>query len=485
MFTSSPQIILLLNTFAPLMSAPALAKTISLICGVILASGRRTVTSDDKSATFGKYHRLLSRDRWSALHMSGFLLTLLLDTFSDPNGIIQLVIDETLERRSGKCITYKGWFRDAVRSTKTTTVTTQGVRWLCLCLLVRVPWSKRKWALPFCTIPACSEKTCDKRRRPNCSPSDWAIDLMLKVREWVGNDRRIRLMADGGFTAIDFLDYCRTLFIAVIGRIRIDAAFHDEPAPRQLTGELTTAGELKKKSGPIPLKGARQISLKKRLMDPETVWTTIVVPSYGGQEKSVEILSEVSLWYVVGHPPMRLRWVLVRPSHSTASESKSANEGKQESAQKKISQKTDQAAVFYSTDVNITPEEILAGYTERWNIEVFFEEVRACLGFETQRGWTNLTIGRTTPCLFGVFSLIVILAKRLYPSELPIRQTAWYKKEEATFHDALCAVRGHLWDHNHGNPRAINTIGSAKNDELCLIPKIMLRALQEAACYAK
>jgi hypothetical protein len=57
---------------------------------------------------------------------------------------------------------------------------------------------------------------------------------------------------------------------------------------------------------------------------------------------------------------MRLRWVLVRPSHSTASESKSANEGKQESAQKKISQKTDQAAVFYSTDVNITPEEILA-----------------------------------------------------------------------------------------------------------------------------
>src|ERR1700761_2049877 len=114
MFTSSPQIILLLSTFAPLMSAPAFAKAASLICGVILASGRRTVASalkmigEDGKSTFGKYHRLLSRDRWSALHMSGFLLTLLLDTFSDPNGIIQLVIDETLERRSGKCIAYKG-----------------------------------------------------------------------------------------------------------------------------------------------------------------------------------------------------------------------------------------------------------------------------------------------------------------------------------------------------------------------------------------
>ncbi len=43
-------------------------------------------------------------------------------------------------------------------------------------------------------------------------------------------------------------------------------------------------------------------------------------------------------------------------------------------------------------------------------IEVTFHEVRAHLGVETQRQWSDLAIVRTTPALLGLFSLVTIFA---------------------------------------------------------------------------
>ena len=56
--------------------------------------------------------------------------------------------------------------------------------------------------------------------------------------------------------------------------------------------------------------------------------------------------------------------------------------------------------------------------------------MRAQLGFETQRQWSDRAIERTTPCLFGIFSLVVIMGKVLYPQEIPIRQAKWYEKDQ-------------------------------------------------------
>ncbi len=174
----------------------------------------------------------------------------------------------------------------------------------------------------------------------------------------------------------------------------------------------------------------------------------------------------MSLWHVKGNDPVRLRRVPVRPAEG----------------------RTGQAAAFFSTDTDMKPEEIVALYAERWNIEVFFEGVRACLGFETQRGWTNRTIGRATPCLLGIFSIVVILAKRLCPEGLPVRQAAWYVKEQATFRDALCAVREHRWTSGFGfpDPKSVrhNTVESPFHADYRLIPAYLFTAMQEMACYA-
>ena len=103
-------------------------------------------------------------------------------------------------------------------------------------------------------------------------------------------------------------------------------------------------------------------------------------------------------------------------------------------------------AAFFATDLDATPEQILAWVIMRWGLEVTFEEAREHLGLETQRQWSDLAITRTTPALLGLFSFITLLAHRLtLDSPLPVRSAAWYTKSEATFADVIAFVRRHLW----------------------------------------
>jgi hypothetical protein len=56
--------------------------------------------------------------------------------------------DTTLERQQCKKLAYKNCFYDAVRSRSGHKAFSMGIRWLSLCLLVKVPWSTRLWAVP-------------------------------------------------------------------------------------------------------------------------------------------------------------------------------------------------------------------------------------------------------------------------------------------------------------------------------------------------
>ena len=57
---------------------------------------------------------------------------------------------------------------------------------------------------------------------------------------------------------------------------------------------------------------------------------------------------------------------------------------------------------------------IVLTYAQRWTLEVSFAQVRAHLGVEIQRQWSDLAIALTTPTLLGWFSLITLLANRLH-----------------------------------------------------------------------
>lgn len=272
--TPSPEIIQLLSVFAVAMTAPTFAKSLVLVYGAILAPGTRTVSAILRVMglgdleTFVNYHRVLNRDRWSPWVMSKLLLTLLMRLFIPEGVALVLLIDETLERREGKRIKYKGWFREALRSTAHKVVTSLGIRWCCVALLVPVPWSRRPWALPFIVVPVLSPKTSAKLGKTHRTSVDWAMYLIEKVRRWQP-ERDIVFVGDGSYAAVALVHRCQRLKrpVRFVSRLRLDAALYDEPTPQP-----------KSKRGPKPQKGLRQPNLAIRLQDPTTVWQRVTVP---------------------------------------------------------------------------------------------------------------------------------------------------------------------------------------------------------------
>ncbi len=106
-----------LAPFAPLFCERVFKHVQVLVAGAILTPGKRTVSSAlgamglDQQKTFHRYHRALSRAKWSTMEASRILLDSLVEAFV-PEGPLVVGVDETLERRQGKRISAKGIYRD-------------------------------------------------------------------------------------------------------------------------------------------------------------------------------------------------------------------------------------------------------------------------------------------------------------------------------------------------------------------------------------
>ena len=225
-------------------------------------------------------------------------------------------------------------------------------------------------------------------------------------------------MADSSFSSLLFLHALQRRGLTVITRLRLDAALYD-PAPPRRPGT----------KGRPPKTGQRLATLTKVADDAATVWRALRVEHwYGGGARDLEIASATAVWRSNGLPVVPIRWVLIRdPKKPDAP-----------------------AQALLCTDLDRTPEHIVAWFVRRWRIETTFQETRTHLGVETQRQWSDRAIARTTPCLLALFSIITLLAARL-PSRArrSANTAAWYPKAAPTFSDTLAAVRRAIWREQH------------------------------------
>jgi hypothetical protein len=429
-----------LAPFAPLFSHRVWLHAQVLLLGAILAPGVRTVTAIlrvmglSAERHFTNYHRVLNRATWSGRLASRILLGLLVMCFVPPGATVVLGADDTVERRSGRKIKAKGCYRDAVRSSQKHVIRCFGLKWVSMMLLVPVPWSRRVWALPFLTALCWPAKKPGQRRHK--SSVDWVRQMMKQARRWLPG-RRVVVVLDGGFSAVSLALACVKNNIVMVSRLRWDAALYHPPGP-QPPG----------KRGPKPTKGKRQRSLQGWAERSDTPWETVEVRWYGGQLKTLWVFSRTALWYTPRQPPVAIRYVLVADP-----------EGKL------------RMEAFFCTELEATPEQILAWVVMRWSVEVTFEESRAHLGLETQRQWSDLAIARTTPVLLALFSLVSVLALQLsQDGQIPVPETAWYHKADPTFSDCLALVRRHLW-------RARYLVNSAPEAEIMQLPREALDLL--------
>src|ERR671917_1374735 len=282
---------------------------------------------------------LLIRAAWSGRAAARVLLGLLLGAFA-PRGPVVLGLDDTIERRRGKRIAAKGIYRDPVRSSKGHFVKASGLRWLGLMLLVPVPWAGRVWALPFLTALAPSERYCRERGLRRKKLTDWGRQLVLQARRWMPG-RPLVLVADSGFSALEFLAALLRQEVICVTRLRLDAALYG-PAPPRRPGAV----------GRPRTKGARLPTLAEVLADRKTPWRRVAVPGwYGEGDRVVEIHSGTAVWRHAGKPVVPIRWVLLRDP-----------------------QRRFDPHSPLCTDAAQEPFHILRWFVQRWQVEVTFRE---------------------------------------------------------------------------------------------------------------
>ncbi len=220
----------MLRHFEPSFSGRVWRHVAVLVVGAILAPGRRTVasalrvTGRGQERTFTSFHRVLNRAKWSSWALSGVLLKLLVDTFVAKDEPVVIGLDDHIERRRGAKIAAKGIYRDPVRSSKSFFVKTSGLRWVCMMVLVGIPWAARVWALPFLTVLAPSERYSREQGRPHKSLIDWARQMIIQVRRWLP-DRVLVVVMDSSYAALELLAAGQSLGqpVTLITRLRLNA----------------------------------------------------------------------------------------------------------------------------------------------------------------------------------------------------------------------------------------------------------------------
>jgi DDE superfamily endonuclease len=436
-----------LMTFRPLFTAPTWRKLMTLLTGTLLAQGRRTVAAalrasgNDQAGNWSLFHQVLNRARWSPLAVSRQLLLLIVETFVPTGVCVDLVIDETLERRRGCKISKRGHYRDSALSSRKRSVSSPGLRWIVMAVVVTLPWTKQRWALPFLCVLATTPEVSEQLGKRHKTIGMWAHQMISLVRRWLP-DREIKLMGDTAYTILELGLHAKSQQVTLVTTGRLDAVLHESPPKRT----QHTIGRPR-------VVGKRLPAPEKVFQDPETAWQKLILNWYGQGERTLEICTGTALWYRYGFDPLPIRWVLTRDP----------------------SGKRPPKAIF-STDPTQTTEQIIQDCMKRWSLEVTFEEGRAHLGIETQRQWSDLAIERSTPLLFGLYSLVALFGRALHPDgQIPVAQAAWYRKQTATFRDVLAVVKRHLW-----GQETFPT--SLMESDVVLVPRSTLARLWVAVC---
>lgn len=256
-------------------------------------------------------------------------------------------------------------------------------------------------------------------------------------------DRKVIAVGDSSYAVIDLLAALEGK-VTFITRLRLDAALY-EPVPERIKGQ----------KGRARIKGKRLPTLQATAQDKTTHWQTLVFSQwYGYEEKTMQVATGTALWYHSGKVPVPIRWVLLKdPEDKLAT------------------------TALLSTDLTLTAEQVIAYFARRWAMEVTFQEVRAHLGVETQRQWSQKAIARTTPVLLGLFSLVTLIADKLQgEGKLITKTSAWYQKTLPTFSDAIASGRQALWDQS-----SFST--SSSEDDMVKIPRQQLQLFQQALAW--
>ena len=390
----------IINQFFVIFTVPGAKIFVWLIEGWILCTVRRTITGILPFAdpayehAHDAYHRFFPDACWKMAGLWRILTRLLIAMFCR-TGIITLALDDTLFHHSGKKVNGAGYWRDAVRSTKTKNISAWGLNLVVLTLQIQPPWGGEPLGLPI---------NMRLHRKNQASLNDLAQEMINEVIPWFP-ERRFRVVGDGFYAPLAGRDLPHT---TIISRIQRNAEIYDLPVKPKRKGR----GAPRKKG--------------KRLLSPEKMapyvrdWKKVKVRERG-KIKTRLVYTRKVLWYRVWHKPILL--VISRDP-----------QGKE---------KDD---FFFTTDVTMTPAEVIGCFADRWSIEDTFKNTKQFLGGQQPQTWKRQGPERAAALSLWLYSVVWMWYLKQKANKRYFMVQPWNPlKCRPSFADAIACLRRELW----------------------------------------
>jgi hypothetical protein len=403
----------LLEVLAGSCTRPTFLRLVVLALATILTIGQRTVCN--LLRTLGalapghpsSYHRVFCQRRLSCWRLAQGLATWVFHHLV-PEGRVLLAGDDTVDGHKGAKVFGKGCHRDPVRSTHSFTAFRWGHKWVVLAVLVRFPFTRRRWALPVLVALYRTEKDNAQAGRRHKTPARLLRQLCCVLLRWF-RQRRFVLSGDGNYGTHELarLASRRRGRLTLVSKFYPDAQLYAPPPP------YTGHGRPRVKGNKLPTP-EQEVAATAR--------TPLHVAWYGGGQRDVAIVSGTGQWYRAGQGLVAVRWVFVHDLTGSHRDE-----------------------YFFTTEVAMSAQEVIETYVGRWNEETTFQEMRSYLGLETTRGWKEKTVLRAAPCLFGLYTVVAALYSQLPKTSTQTPVVDWPGKQDVTFSDATTAVRRWLW----------------------------------------
>jgi len=273
-----------------------------------------------------------------------------------------------------------------------------------LSVLVPVPFSERRWALPVLFRLYRSKQTvakeCGTPYRKKTALGREMLDLVIA---WA-TGRRIELCADSAYCC-DTVARDLPASVVLLGAMRPDAVLTAPPPARQ---GKPRAGRPRKRGATLPKPQALA-------ENPAVAWRPLKMVLYGAS-CTLRFKECVAHWY---RPCGRrlLRIIIVQ-----------------------VEQGSIGVRVFFSTDPTMSVPAILQGYANRWSIEVCFRDLKQFLGFADSSARTQNAVERTAPFVGYCYTLLVLwFVQSAFPRKATVIPTRpWYRhKRGVSFADIL------------------------------------------------
>jgi hypothetical protein len=159
------------------------------------------------------------------------LLNLIVETFVQVGGTLDIVSDETVERRWGPKIRKRGHYRDSALASHARSVSSPGLRWIVLAVVVSVPWTKQRWALPFLCVLATTPEVSAHLGIRHKTLGLRARQVVSLLRRWLPGVP-IKRMGDRAYSILELGLHCARRQITLIAPLRLDSVLHQPPPVR-------------------------------------------------------------------------------------------------------------------------------------------------------------------------------------------------------------------------------------------------------------